>query len=260
MTDPAVICEVRDGVAWWTLNRRRERNPFSAEIKEALATLAENFVTDDQQRVAVITGGGEFFSAGGDLRVLGSDQSPLNTRRMINLTHRLLRTLHDCEKPVITAVNGGAVGAGVGLAMAGDIILASDKAWFMSGFPRIGAVPDAGLLFHLARAIGLPKARDFLLTNRRIEAVDANNSGMVSRLVPHDELLRTTRDLANELAQGPRTSVGLTKAMLTMTLNESFNAHLLREDLAQATAFSTEDFAEGVRALKEKRRAEFRGN
>jgi 2-(1,2-epoxy-1,2-dihydrophenyl)acetyl-CoA isomerase len=259
MNVPAVLCDVADGVTWWTLNKPAERNPFSTDVKEELIKLARDFVDDERQKVAVITGGGEFFSAGGDLKVLGSDPTPLDTRRMISRTHAFLRTLYHAEKPVITAINGGAVGAGVGLAMAGDIILASDRAWFMSGFPRIGAVPDAGLLYQIVRAIGLPKARDFLLTNRRIEAVEANANGMVSRIVPHDQLLTVARDLAREIADGPRESVGLTRAMLNMTWNDTFDGHLLREDLAQATAFSTEDFREGVRALKEKRKPRYRG-
>lgn len=257
MTEPAVLCDVTDGVAWWTLNRPAERNPFSAEIKEGLIKLVRDFIDDKRQRVAVITGGGEFFSAGGDLKVLSSKPSPLDTRNMIARTHAFLRLLHQAEKPVITAVNGGAVGAGVGLAMAGDIILASDRAWFMSGFPRIGAVPDGGLLYQLVRAIGLPKARDFLLTNRRIEAAEANMNGMVSRLVPHDDLSTVARELAREIAEGPGVSVGLTRVMLAMTWGDTFDGHLLREDLAQATAFSTEDFREGVRALMEKRKPQF---
>lgn len=259
MTEPAVLSEVTDGVAWWTINRPAERNPFSADVKEDLIKLVRAFIDDKKQKVVVITGGGEFFSAGGDINVLGVNPSPVNTRHIIERTHTFLRLLHHVEKPVITAVNGGAVGAGVGLAMSGDVILASDKAWFMSGFPRIGAVPDAGLLYNLVRAVGLPKARDFLLTNRRIEAVEANATGMVSRLVPHKDLAATARDLAREIAEGPGVSVGMTRAMLAMTFNDTFDGHLMREDLAQATAFSTKDFSEGIRALKEKRKPNFRG-
>ncbi|WP_423459551.1 enoyl-CoA hydratase/isomerase family protein [Ottowia sp. VDI28] len=259
MSTAAVLAEVSNGVACWTLNRPAERNPFSAEIKQALLKLAQEFVADERQKVVIITGAGEFFSAGGDLRVVGSDPSPLNTRRIISVTHAFLRLLHSCEKPVITAVNGGAVGAGVGLAMSGDIVLASDRAWFMSGFPRIGAVPDAGLMYYLTRAVGLPKARDFLLTNRRIDAAGADASGMVSRVVPHDELMAQARALARELAEGPTAATALTKAMLAQTLHDSFDSHLLREDLAQAVAFSTNDLAEGVAALKEKRRPRFQG-
>lgn len=257
-SDP-VLAKVSDGVACWTLNRPTERNPFSAEIKQAMLDLARDFVADPQQKVVIITGAGQFFCAGGDLRVVGSNPSPLNTRAMIAVTHAFLRLLHGCEKPVITAVNGGAVGAGVGLAMSGDIILASDQAWFMSGFPRIGAVPDAGLMYHVARAIGLPKARDFLLTNRRIDATQADVSGMVSRLVPHEQLMEEAHALARELVEGPSAATALTKAMLGLTLGDSFDGHLLREDLAQAVAFSTQDLAEGVQALREKRRPKFHG-
>lgn len=259
MSKEPLIVETRGPVAIWRLNNPEIRNPFTAELKMSLAENAARFVADDAMRAVVITGSDECFCAGGDLRNMDVDRRTVAVRQRLKLTHGWMKILVNSEKPVIMAVNGAAVGAGVSFALTGDIVVASDRAFFMSGFPKVGVLPDLAVLYNLPRAIGLPQAKDFLMTNRRVDAQTALSMGMVSRVYPHEELLEGAVALATEIAEGPGVSIGLTKSLLNLSQNDSLEAFLLREETAQAVVFGTEDFAEGNLAFREKRKPVFKG-
>ncbi len=259
MTENALVIERHDGVTLWRLNNPALRNPFTAELKQAMAEQAALFVVDDAQKCLVITGNAECFCAGGDIRTMDADRSTVAVRKRLQHTHRWMKLLVNSEKPVIMAVNGAAVGAGVSLALAGDIAVASDKAFFMSGFPKVGVLPDLALLYTLPRAIGMQRAKDFLMTSRKVEATEALSIGLVSRVFPHAEFHDKVLAMAKEIANGPLVSIGLTKSLLNQTQNDSLESFLLREEMGQAVVFGTEDFMEGNRAFKEKRSPRFSG-
>jgi 2-(1,2-epoxy-1,2-dihydrophenyl)acetyl-CoA isomerase len=170
-------------------------------------------------------------------------------------SHDLLRTLMETEKPVVTAINGAAVGAGLSLALAGDVIVAQSDAWFAAAFPKVGVLPDFGVLHNLPRAVGVTKAKDLLLTGRRVDAAEALDMGLVSRVLPAEGFDAAALKIATQLAEGPPVSMGLTKALMNAGLQD----FLPKESLAQAVVFSTDDFSEGLAAFQEKRSPKFTG-
>lgn len=258
MTD-AIIVEQRGPVQVWRLNQPDTRNALSPEIREKLIELAPAYAADPQSRSLVITGTDKYFCAGGDIRNMTSSQGTAAVRKRMMGHYEWLRALVYSEKPIVTAINGAAAGAGFSLGLIGDVIMASDAAYFVAGFPAVGTVPDLSLLYFLPRATGLPIAKDLLLTNRRIQASEALAFGMVSRIVPHDKLLDEAVATATQIANGPAITLGLTKTLLGQSLEDSFESFLVKEGLAQAVAFGTEDFLEGNKAFREKRKPVFKG-
>lgn len=231
------------------------RNPLSREMKLELQAAADAWVQDASLRCLLLTGSAAYFCAGGDLSTLGEDRSATAARARLALSHQLLRTLMETEKPVLTAINGAAVGAGLSLALTGDVIVARDDAWFAAAFPKVGALPDFGVLHNLPRAVGHTRAKDLLLTGRRVDAAEALAMGLVSRVLPAEDFDAAVLKIATQLAEGPPVSLGMTKALLNTGLAD----FLPKESLGQAVAFSTQDFAEGLAAFAQKRSPRFVG-
>lgn len=231
------------------------RNPLSRAMKLALQAAADEWAQDASLRCLLLTGSEHYFCAGGDLSTLAEDRSPIAARARLATSHDLLRTLMETEKPVVTAINGAAVGAGMSLALAGDVIVARDDAWFAAAFPKVGVLPDFGVLHNLPRAVGMAKAKDLLMTGRRVDAAEALDMGLVSRVLPVDDFDAAVLKIATQLAEGPPVSLGLTKTLLNAGLQD----FLPKESLAQAVVFSTEDFSEGINAFQQKRSPKFAG-
>lgn len=259
MTQDVLQAQAVDGVLLLQLRAPEVRNALSAEMKQALHAQARRFVEDDALRCLLITGCDAVFCAGGDLRTMQSDRSTVGVRRRMALTHASIRLLAECEKPVVTAVNGAAVGAGLSLALMGDVVVAAEEAYFMAGFANVGVLPDMGLLYHLPRAVGRVQANDLLLSNRRVAAQEALALGLVSRVLPQAEFLEQALELARGIAAGPSVSFGLARALMAGSYKDSFSEFLLKESLAQAVVFGTDDFAEGVSAFGAKRKPLFAG-
>ncbi|HRH86352.1 MAG TPA: enoyl-CoA hydratase-related protein [Rubrivivax sp.] len=259
MTQEVLQAQVVDGVLLLQLRAPEVRNAIGAEMKQALHAQARRFADDDSLRCLLLTGCDQVFCAGGDLRTMQSDRSTVGVRRRMALTHASIRVLAECEKPVVTAVNGAAVGAGLSLALIGDVVVAADDAYFMAGFANVGVLPDMGLLYHLPRTVGRVQANDLLLSNRRVDAAEALALGLVSRVLPRVGFLDQALDLARRIAAGPAVSFGLARALMAGAYKDSFGEFLLKESLAQAVVFGTEDFAEGVNAFGERRKPRFTG-
>lgn len=252
----AVLVEHHDDVALIRLNRPRTRNALSAEIKSHLETRIPALMQDSAVRCLVITGSEGSFCAGGDISNMDDRSAPAVRARMYR-SYAWAKCILTGEKPVVAAVNGAAAGAGFSLALLCDIAILSDNAFFRAAFPGLGAAPDLGLALTLPRSIGTARAKDILLTNRRIDAAEAVAIGIARRLVPPASLLDDTLQLAKELAAGPATSFGLTK----MLLNKAYGPiddFFATEAMAQAVAFGSQEFSEGVSAFLGKRKADFR--
>lgn len=255
----AVLIERAGGVAVLRLCEAENRNALSAAIKERLQVLVPALVDDPTVRCLLITSEGSTFCAGGDIRSLAERQRPAEVRARLARSYAWISKLLDGETPVVTAVNGAAVGAGFGLALLGDVVLASDSAWFMAGFSLIGAVADYGLARTLPRAVGAARAKDILLTGRKVEVAEAERIGLVSRIVAADRLQEEAMAVAKAIAAGPSVALGLTKALIGRAYEGGAEDFLRAEGFAQATAFGTADHSEGVDAFLAKRRPTFEG-
>ncbi len=257
MSSQAVIVERHGRVAVLRLNQPESRNALSPQIKEGLETNVPLLLADPDVRVVLITGTDGAFCAGGDLRTMQGDLRAVASRARMKASHSWVGALLTTDKMVVTAVNGPAAGAGLALALLGDIILAADDAYFQAGFTGVGVVPDYGLGLTLPRAVGVPRAKDMLLTNRKVEAAEAFAMGLVTRLVPASELRDAALKQAERLAGGPSYAFGATKGLINRGFEDSIEAFLEREAFAQGVAFESDDRAAGVDAFLNKKRPVF---
>lgn len=252
----AVIVEHREDVALLRLNEPKTMNALSPAIKHGLESSVPQLMADKAVRCVVITGTDKAFCAGGDISNM-ADRSAPSVRERMHPSHGWVKLLLMGEKPVVAAVNGAAAGAGFSLAMMCDFVVLADNAYFKAGFPGLGAAPDLGLALTLPRAVGMLRAKDILMTNRRIGAEEALALGMATRVVPAAALLDEAFSLALSLADGPATSLGLTKHLLNQAYGP-ITDFLAQEAMTQAIAFGSEEFGEGVAAFLAKRKPQFR--
>ena len=253
----AVLVERLDDIAVVRLNRPGRKNCITPDIRAGLEQAIPALMADADVRAIVLTGSGDAFCAGGDLRTMGERGAPqvVTRLRRIQAWSRLLAA---GPKPTVAAVNGAAAGAGFGLALLCDIALASDRATFQASFAKVGAVPDLGLAYTLPRAVGMARAREILLTNGRIPGDRAEEIGLIARCVPHEALMDEAVALARALAAGPIQALALTKQLLNNAYHQTFERYLEEEAATQAVAFGGAEFTEGVAAFLEKRKPDFR--
>jgi 2-(1,2-epoxy-1,2-dihydrophenyl)acetyl-CoA isomerase len=255
----AVLLDISDGgVAVVTLNRPDAMNAINNDLKIELLDAMRQVAHDSAVKAVVLTGAGRAFCAGGDVKEMGGSRAPVEMRdRMRRYLHEALLLIYKMEKPVIAAVNGFAVGAGCNLALACDIILASEQAKFSEIFVKVGLVPDAGGFFLLPRLIGMPKAKELVFRGNTIDAREAERIGMINAVHPAEDLMGQALAMANELADGPARAIGIAKTMLHQSAEMNFPAALDYEAAVQAIVASTDDHREGVKAFAEKRKPKF---
>jgi 2-(1,2-epoxy-1,2-dihydrophenyl)acetyl-CoA isomerase len=244
------------GVQTITLNRPDKLNAFTLGVHQGLQAALEE-ARDPEVRAVVITGAGRGFSAGQDLTEFGEAGdvgSMLRATYHVNVT-----AIRSLEKPVIAAVNGVCAGAGLSLACACDIRLASDAAFFVPGFVGIGLIPDSGGTYFIQRLLGTPRAFEWMTSNRRLTAAEAHAWGLVSEVVEADAFAARVAERAAELAAAPTHAIALTKRLFDEAATSTLEDQLEREAATQAEAAQTDDFREGVAAFGEKRAPEFRG-
>jgi 2-(1,2-epoxy-1,2-dihydrophenyl)acetyl-CoA isomerase len=245
------------GVQTITLNRPEKLNAFTRSLHGELHEAFEA-ARDPEVRAVVITGAGRGFSAGQDLTAFGEAG---DVAAMLRVTyHVTVLAIHSLEKPVLAAVNGVCAGAGLSLACACDIRLASDAAFFVPGFVGIGLVPDSGGTYFLQRLLGTPRAFEWMTSNRRLTAAEAHAWGLVSEVVAADSFPARVAERAAELAAAPTRAIAGTKRLFDEAATSTLEEQLEREAEAQAEMAQSEDFREGVAAFGEKREARFSGS
>lgn len=236
----------------------QRRNALSAAMREGFVSAFYGMMGDPDVRAIYLTGRGKAFCAGGDLRMMRDGSDPWSSHQRLSYTGRWLTDFLRCPKPVVVGVNGVAVGGGIGLAVLGDVILAAENAArFQSGFMRLGLLPDIGVMYTLPRLVGLARAKAFLFENGSWTARQAEAAGLVTAVVPDDELEARGLERAAALAAGPIEAYGLAKRIMGASYETSLDNMMLHEDLGQSLAYSTEAMREGLSALTEKRPADF---
>jgi len=245
-------------VAVVTLNRPDKLNALTDEMYNRLAELFTQFQSEDEVRAVIITGAGRAFCSGSDVTTMVNTNLVAGRARM-QTRHAMINAIVNLEKPVIAAVRGVAVGIGFSIAMACDLIIASDTAKFSQIFKKIGLIPDGGSIYFLTQRIGLARAKDLVYTARMLPAEEAREWGLINRVVPEAELDTNALALAQELAASATFAIALAKKMFQAMYVPTLETHLEQENLCQGTVKLTEDHLEGVAAFKEKRAAVFKG-
>ncbi|HLE61931.1 MAG TPA: enoyl-CoA hydratase-related protein [Pyrinomonadaceae bacterium] len=237
-----------------TLNRPERANAFTLELVGELQEAFKGAAADPQVRAVVLTGAGRVFGAGQDIEEIKSYGGDLSYREHLLKTYNpLVLQIRQIEKPVIAAVNGPCAGASLGIALACDMRLASDKASFVVGFNGIGLVPDSAVSLLLPALIGLGRAHEYTFTNTPISAEKALEWGLVNRVCSQDELLPETMKLAIRLAAGPTATYGLTKQAFNKAVLPNLEEVLNTEADLQEIAGHGVEHKEGVAAFLEKR-------
>ena len=256
-----ILTEVENGVMKITLNRPDVLNSFTLVMSQELRKALEAARGDRSVRAVLITGAGRGFCAGQDLTdVPPAIEGRLDLGATVRQTYNPLITLiRKLEKPVVCAVNGVAAGAGANIAIACDIVIASESASFIQSFSKIGLIPDSGGTFFLPRIIGLPRATALMMLGEKITAQRAEEIGMIYKVVPADALDAEATKIARQLADMPTKGLGFTKRALNASLGNNLQAQLDIEEELQGEAGRTADFIEGVAAFNEKRKPTFRG-
>jgi len=253
-----VTLEKNAGVATLTLDRPDKLNAMADPMWDALYSHLGDIAADDVVRAVILTGAGRAFCSGGDVGGMAKSDI-VSGRARSKRRHRVIMALYNLEKPVIAAVRGPVYGIGNALALACDLIVASDTAKFSMAFKKVGVVPDGGAIFFLTQYLGIARAKELVYTARPVDAKEAKELGIVSRVVPDDRLETEALALANEMAQSATYALALAKKMFHAMYVPTLEQLLEMETLSSGIVRLTHDHKEGVAAFKEKRPPKFLG-
>ena len=256
---------INDGIATLTMNRPEARNALSMDMRSELCTTLHDVEIDASVRCVVLKGAGDHFMAGGDVKGMGetikksADEIKKEFMLRIHDLHPIMFAMRRMPKPIIASCTGAAAGAGVSMALACDLVIAAEDAFFTLAYCKIGTSPDGSSSFHLPRAVGIKRAMEIALLGDRFSAQTAKDIGMINFVVPNDELESETQKLATRLATGPTHVYGATKALFYRSLESEFESQLQAEAEYFSDCASRPDFKEGVTAFIEKREPRFTG-
>ena len=263
MSYKCLLYAIEDRIATLTLNRPERLNALGDTLRDDLCDAFIKSAADPEVRVIVLTGAGRGFCSGGDVKSMSerdkSGEVPPASEKFAMIRDRIILAMRDCPKPVIAAVNGAAAGAGMNMALACDMRIASTAAKFSQAFVKRGLSPDWGGTYFLPRLVGTAKACELLFTGDTIDAAEAFRLGIVNAVVAPEALMPETYKLARKIADGPPVAIQGTKRALYHSQDVDLRAALEFETFAQTVVRETEDVKEGVRAFMEKRAPVFRG-
>jgi 2-(1,2-epoxy-1,2-dihydrophenyl)acetyl-CoA isomerase len=250
--------EVSDRIGKITMTVPEKMNALDERLSDELASAFAEAENDDNVKVVVLTGSGPAFCAGGDMSIfpkLTLEQGVAGVTAKSNL---VVGAFSKLPKPVIAAVNGYAVGAGMSMALASDIIIASDKAVFGAAFVNIGLVPDLAWMYYMPKLVGLQKAKELAFTGKNITAQEALSLGIVNSVVEADKFEEAVAKTAGALARQPRLAMASAKAILNTSFETSMSQLITVEGIAQGACIQSEDCKEGVDAFFNKRKPNFK--
>jgi len=257
--DPTILFEVQGGVARIVLNRPKASNSINLDLARELVRAAARCDADPDVRAVVITGAGNTFCVGGDLKSFAAqgDRLPHHLREVTTHLHAAISRLARTDAPVIAAVNGTAAGAGMSLACACDLVLAAETARFTMAYTKVGLTPDGSSSYFLPRLVGLRRAMELTLTNRVLSAREALDWGIVSQVIADGELEARVDALASDLASGATEALGASKRLLHGGWSETLETQLEHEGQTISSASRTADGQEGIAAFLERRAPRF---
>lgn len=260
MSKQLVNTSMEKSVLMIRLASPENRNSLTMELRKQLGEAVELAERDPAVRAVFLTADGPTFCSGGDLKMFNStavDPWPVH-RRFRNLS-RWLTPLITLDKPVVVGVRGAAVGGGMGLALTGDVVIAGESTKLISGFFRLGTVPDIATMYHLPRLIGMARAKNFLFSGATMSAQEALDLGLAAKVVPDDQVEAVGMTEAARLASGPAEVMGLAKTLMARSFETTLSDMIAFEGFGQVLAMSNPEFREGVAALTAGRPADFAG-
>lgn len=254
-----VLLHIEGAVATITLNRPDVFNSFNRAAALSLQGILARLAADEAVRCIVLTGTGRAFCAGQDLKEATDPAGPPIEVIVKEHYNPIIMALRGIEKPVIAAVNGVAAGAGANIALACDLVVASASASFLQAFSKIALIPDSGGTYFLPRIVGMQRATAMAFLGEKVSAEEAERIGMIYRCVEDENFHETIKALAAKLASMPTRALGMTKRAFNASWGHSLEQQLALECDLQKAASAGADYAEGVQAFLEKRKAEFKG-
>jgi enoyl-CoA hydratase/carnithine racemase len=254
-----LLFNLEDGIATVTLNRPDVLNAVNMDMRQDFTALMDHLFFDEEIRVVIFTGAGRGFSSGGDITHFEKDWLTPSFRANSRRLTKFFDDLEALEKPVIAAINGPSTGAGLELALACDIRLASEEATFGFRENYIGLIPGVGGCARFIRTIGVHKAKELIWMGTMIPASEALATGLVNKVFPPGDLMDETQRFARTLLKRAPQAIGLAKKLLNTLANIDQTSGIAVEGLAQSILLKTEDHQEGISAFREKRRPEFKG-
>jgi 2-(1,2-epoxy-1,2-dihydrophenyl)acetyl-CoA isomerase len=254
-----LLYTVVDGTATIRLNRPEVYNALNDELTFELQDVWKRVARDEAIRVAVLTGEGRAFCSGQDLKGAGGTEKRSFTESLRKRYNPIIRAMRALQKPIVCRLNGVAAGAGCSLALACDMIIASETATLIEVFVNIGLVPDSGSSFFLPRTVGAAKAFELCAMGSKLQATEAVSLGLINKAVPPDQLDAVIKSYTDHFASAPTKAIGLIKKMLQKSAYSTLDEMLDYEAWCQEIAGSSDDYREGVAAFLEKRKPRFSG-